>query len=76
MLRAGLLKAQEAVEAVVEAVAPAEEEAPAPLVEAFIEAIYFSYNTTQRAPLGTVTTTPELIVIGPVLIAFLPLDIV
>jgi|TARA_R110000822_G_scaffold303693_1_gene428526 hypothetical protein len=34
MLRAGLLKAQEAVEAVVEAVAPAEEEAPAPLVEA------------------------------------------
>ena len=32
--RAGLLKAQGVVESVVEAVAPAEEEAPAPLVEA------------------------------------------
>ena len=34
MLRAGLLKAQGVVESVVEAVAPAEEEASAPLVEA------------------------------------------
>jgi hypothetical protein len=34
MLRAGLLKAKETVEAVVEAVTPVVEEAPAPLVEA------------------------------------------
>ena len=34
MLRAGLLKAKGVVESVVEAVAPAEEEASAPLVEA------------------------------------------
>jgi len=41
---------------------------PAPLVEAFIlEAIYFSYNTTQRCPLGTVTVAPEATVIGPIL---------
>ena len=41
---------------------------PAPAVEASIlEAIYFSYNTTQRCPLGTVTATPEAIVIGPTL---------
>jgi|TARA_R110001599_G_scaffold241282_1_gene440873 hypothetical protein len=33
MLRAGLLKAKGVVESVVEAVAPAEEEEPAPLVE-------------------------------------------
>ena len=39
---------------------------PAPLVEASIlEAIYFSYNTTQRCPLGTVTVAPEAIVTGP-----------
>ena len=46
---------------------------PAPDVEAFIElAIYISYNITQRAPDGTVTAAPELIVTGPTENPFLP----
>jgi hypothetical protein len=30
-----------------------------------------TYTTTQEAPLGTVTVTPEFIVIGPAVTAFL-----
>lgn len=38
--------------------------------------IIFPYKTTQRLPLGIVTVTPLLIVIGPVLMAFLLVGIV
>ena len=34
--------------------------------------IGMTYTTTQEAPEGTVTVTPELIVIGPADMAFLP----
>jgi len=39
---------------------------PEPLIP-----IGMTYTTTQEAPLGTVTVTPEFIVIGPALMAFL-----
>ena len=42
------------------------------VVPAVIELIFFPYKTTQRWPLGTVTVTPESIVIGPTLMPFLP----
>ena len=38
--------------------------------------IVFPYKITQRLPLGTVTVTPELMVIDPTDIALLPLVIV
>jgi len=46
---------------------------PVPLALPFSETLLISYpyRTTQRAPLGTVTDTPELTVIGPTDIAFL-----
>ena len=40
---------------------------PEPLI-----AIGMTYTTTQEAPEGTVTVTPELIEIGPADMAFLP----
>ena len=51
MLRAGLLKAQEAVEAVVEAVAPAEEDAP--LVDAPV------VKETKAAPKAAPKSAPK-----------------
>jgi hypothetical protein len=40
-----------------------------------IDAIFIPYKTTQRLPLATVTETPLDKVIGPALIALLPLAI-
>jgi hypothetical protein len=38
---------------------------PAVVDASIVVAIYISYNTTQRDPLGTVTTIPLLIDMGP-----------
>jgi hypothetical protein len=46
--------------------------APEVSPERTTELIYFPYKTTQRWPLGIVTVTPGLMVIGPTLSAFLP----
>ena len=45
---------------------------PEPVNALILEVIIYPYNTTHRCPEGTVTVTPDAIVIGPTDIPFEP----